>query len=53
MHGVSLAKAWPSPPQGRYLVMQSDSPMTAFQEIVIGGYIVPEPATMGLLLMGD
>jgi hypothetical protein len=39
-------------PGGRYLVMKSANPLTPFQEIAIGGYIVPEPGSAALLAVG-
>jgi len=34
---------------GRYLIMQSPDPLTTASEFALVGYVVPEPASMGLL----
>lgn len=39
-------------PAGRYLILHSADDMTPYQELVIGGFVVPEPGSLALLAIG-
>lgn len=49
---LDLDEASAIAPAARYLILHSPDDMTPYQELVIGGFVVPEPGTLALLALG-